>query len=148
MIEACQQWRSRHYLQTANKCALCGFGPCVFNLTTMKVTVMNYDKDYTETPSLQASEDASAAVQKTPNRVTLDHIKSRVEGIEYINPKSIPHLTIAVVILDNGFAVVGKSAPADAHNFDENLGRQFAYEDALRHVWPLEAYLLREKLST
>jgi hypothetical protein len=147
MIEACQQWRSRHDLMTANKCALCGFGPCVFNLTTMKVTVMNYDKDYTETPSLQASDDASAAVQRTKNRITLDHIKSRVEGVEYINPPSIPHMTIAIVVLDNGYAVVGKSTPADAANFDETLGKQFAYEDALRAVWPLEAYLLREALS-
>ena len=36
---------------------------------------------------------------------------------------------------------------ADAENFDKELGKKFAYEDALRQMWPLEAYLLRERMS-
>jgi hypothetical protein len=108
---------------------------------------MNYDKDYAETPSLDASEEASRAVQRTPNRVSLDQIKAKIGDIEYMHPALIPHMTICVVILDNGYAVVGKSAPADPDNFDPELGNQFAYEDALRQVWPLEAYLLRQEMT-
>jgi hypothetical protein len=49
--------------------------------------------------------------------------------------------------LDNGFVLVGKSAPADPGNFNEELGRNFAKDDALRQMWPLEGYLLCEKLT-
>ena len=55
-------------------------------------------------------------------------------------------LTLCVLVLDNGFTLVGKSAPASAENFNSALGRKFAYEDALRQLWPLEGYLLRERL--
>jgi hypothetical protein len=47
----------------------------------------------------------------------------------------------------NGFAVVGKSAPADPSNYDEELGKRFAKEDCIRQLWQLEGYLLREKLG-
>jgi N4 Gp49/Sf6 Gp66 family protein len=43
--------------------------------------------------------------------------------------------------------VIGKSAPADPKNFDRELGREFAKENAIRQLWELEAYLLREKLA-
>jgi hypothetical protein len=98
--------------------------------------------------SLRASDDASKAVQKTPNRVTLDSMLAKVADAEFLNPKSVPHMTICVLTLTNGFAVVGKSAPADAGNFDVELGKKFAKEDAVRQMWALEGYALREKLSS
>jgi hypothetical protein len=96
--------------------------------------------------SLRISDDESKAVQKTPNRVTLDYMISRIKDEEYLYPHAIPHLTICVLLIDNGFALLGKSAPADPENFDEELGRKFAKEDAMRQMWMLEAYLLREQL--
>lgn len=90
---------------------------------------------------------ASKAVQKTPNRVSIESIRSKITNTEFIYPTSIPHMTIAVVLLENGYSLVGKSAPADPENFNEELGRKFAIEDAERQAWPLEAYLLREKLT-
>lgn len=95
------------------------------------------------TGSLEASEAASAAVQKTPNRVTLDSIHAKAVACDYLRSGV---MTIAVVTLENGYTVLGKSAPADAGNFNEELGRKFAYEDAVRQIWPLEGYLLRERL--
>lgn len=100
-----------------------------------------------ETPSLQASDDAAAAVQKTPNRVTLDSMKAKIISIEYIYPESIEHMTICVLITENGFSLIGKTAPADPANFDEELGKRFAFEDAIRQMWPLEAYLLRQQMT-
>lgn len=97
-----------------------------------------------DTPSLSESDRASAAVQKTPNRVTLESMVARIKHKSFLYPQTIPHMTICVLVLENGFSLVGKSAPADADNFDEELGRRFSYEDALRQMWPLEAYLLRE----
>ncbi len=95
------------------------------------------------TGSLEASDAAAKAVQKTPNRVTLDSVHAKAVACEYLRSGV---MTIAVVTLENGYTVIGKSAPADAANFNEELGRKFAYEDAVRQIWPLEGYLLRERL--
>lgn len=56
--------------------------------------------------------------------------------------------TVCCLTLKNGFTVIGKSASASPENFDEELGRKIAREDARRHIWELEGYLLREKLAT
>lgn len=96
---------------------------------------------------LRDTDNRSKAVQQTPWRVSLDALKRRVKSVEYIFPQAIPHMTIAVVMLDNGYALVGESAPADAENFNEQLGKEYAYENALRKMWPLEAYVMRDLLS-
>lgn len=97
--------------------------------------------------SLRMSDDASKAVQKTVNRVALDDIEKKIVSEEVWHPTNAPHMTIMVLQLENGYMVVGKSTPADPENFNAALGRQFAYEDAIRQIWPLEAYLLREAMS-
>lgn len=62
-------------------------------------------------------------------------------------PDSPLHLlTLCVLVLDNGWVMTGKSAPASPENFDVIKGQTFAYEDAIRQLWPLEGYLLRERL--
>lgn len=99
-----------------------------------------------ETPALEQTDKASEAVKKK-ERVTLQSIKDRTKSVEFIHPETAPHMTIAVVTMANGFFVIGQSTPADPDNFDEKLGKQFAIEDAYRQIWPLEGYLLREKLS-
>ena len=78
--------------------------------------------------------------------MTLDSIKAKVAAVEYIRPELNNIMTIAVVKLQNGFIVLGKSAPASPANFNPELGAKFAYEDAVRQVWQLEGYLLREQL--
>ena len=97
--------------------------------------------------SLRMTDDASKLVQKTPHRISLDSIVAKIEHIDYVSPHRHPHMTIAIVTLRNGFIVLGKSTPADPNNYDEKLGQKFAYEDAVRQIWPLEAYLLREQLT-
>lgn len=98
--------------------------------------------------SLEDSDKQAADVQKTPNRVSLDSIKAKIIKEEYTHPVMIPHMTICLLMVSNGFVVLGKSTPADVDNFNEALGKQFAYEDAVRQLWPLEAYLLREKMTS
>jgi hypothetical protein len=104
-------------------------------------------KARTDLSSIEMTDAESAAVQKTPNRVTLDSMLSKIEDEEYMHPSAIPHMTICVMTMTNGFAVVGKSAPADAGNFDPVLGQKFAREDAIRQLWALEGYALRERLA-
>jgi hypothetical protein len=96
--------------------------------------------------SVEEDEAAASAAQKTPNRVTLSSINERIEDIEYVHPKGHPHATVAFVTMANGFLVIGMSAPADPGNFDAERGEKFALEDAIRKIWPLDGYLLREKL--
>jgi len=56
-------------------------------------------------------------------------------------------LTICVLVLRNGFIVTGESACVNPANFSEELGRKIAREHAKEKIWPLEGYLLREKIS-
>ncbi|CAN7375003.1 Gp49 family protein [Phyllobacterium sp. LjRoot231] len=97
--------------------------------------------------SLEVSDAESAAVQKTANRVSLDSMKEKIDQVSFLNPPIHPTMTICVMQLKNGFVLVGKSAPADSENFNEELGRKFAEEDCIRQMWPLEGYALRERLS-
>jgi hypothetical protein len=100
------------------------------------------------TGSLEASDQAAAAVQKTPNRVTLDSLKAKIVAKEFHHPAFAPEVTVCMVKTANGFVLVGMSAPADPANFDPALGEKFALEDCIRQMWPLEGYLLREQLHT
>jgi len=61
--------------------------------------------------------------------------------------KPLKLLTLCVLILRNGFTVVGTSAPASAENFDAELGRKIARSKAVEQLWPLLGYCLREQLS-
>ena len=97
--------------------------------------------------SLKATDALSASMQKTKHRVTLDSMTAKIEAEEYYHPKVLPSMTICVILLRNGFTLVGKSAPADPDNFNPELGRKFAKEDAIRQMWQLEGYALRERLS-
>ncbi len=56
-------------------------------------------------------------------------------------------LTVCALTLRNGFIVTGESAAASPANFDEELGRKIAHDNARNKIWALEGYLLREKLS-
>jgi N4 Gp49/Sf6 Gp66 family protein len=56
-------------------------------------------------------------------------------------------MSLCILVMENGFIVIGKSAPASAENFRRELGRKFAYEDAIRQLWQLEGYALRSRLT-
>jgi len=56
-------------------------------------------------------------------------------------------LTFCVLELKNGFTVTGESACASPENFDAELGRKIARQNAVSKIWPLEGYLLRQRLA-
>lgn len=56
-------------------------------------------------------------------------------------------LTFCVLVLRNGFTVTGESACASPENFDAELGRKIARENAVNKMWPLMGYALKQKLS-
>lgn len=56
-------------------------------------------------------------------------------------------LTVCALTLRNGFQVVGQSASASLENFDAELGRKIARDNARGKIWQLEGYLLRQRLT-
>lgn len=79
------------------------------------------------------------------------HIGGVVDGLsreQHIDRfPTLKVLTVCLLVMKNGFTVIGKSAPASADNFNADLGRKLAYEDAIRQLWPLMGFALRERLS-
>jgi hypothetical protein len=56
-------------------------------------------------------------------------------------------LTVCALTLKNGFIVTGESAAASPENFDKEIGRKIARENARNKIWSLEGYVLRNKLA-
>jgi hypothetical protein len=56
-------------------------------------------------------------------------------------------LTFCVLVLRNGFTVVGTSACASPENFDAEIGRKIARENAVQQMWPLMGYALKCELA-
>ena len=64
-----------------------------------------------------------------------------------VYPTVLGLLTFCVLELQNGFTVTGESACASPENFDAELGRKIARQNAVAKIWPLMGYALKEKLS-
>jgi hypothetical protein len=56
-------------------------------------------------------------------------------------------MTICVLTLKNGFKVTGESAAASSANFDEEIGRKIARENARNKIWPLAGFVLKTRLG-
>lgn len=72
---------------------------------------------------------------------------AQTQGVIQENPSSLGLLTFCVLVLRNGFTVTGESAVASPENFDADIGRKIARQNAVQKVWPLMGYELRSKLA-
>ena len=79
------------------------------------------------------------------HQVTIEQIRSKIVGEEFVIMPDL-RTTLCQLTLVNGYTVIGKSACVDIDNFDASLGRHYAKEDAINQIWPLEGYLLAERL--
>jgi hypothetical protein len=91
----------------------------------------------------------------TAPRVTPQDIEENIAEAVYISPGDYLRpghpasvLTICILVLRNGFTVTGESACASPENFDAELGKKIARQNAISKVWPLMGYALRERLAT
>lgn len=64
-----------------------------------------------------------------------------------VNSGVLGTLTFCVLVLRNGFTVTGESACASPENFNADIGRKIARQNAVAKIWPLMGYELRSKLS-
>ena len=70
----------------------------------------------------------------------------RTFGLAYPKDGPLNLLTFCVLRLRNGFTVTGESACASPENFDADIGRKIARQNAVQKVWPLMGYALKERL--
>lgn len=102
---------------------------------------------------------------KTAPRITPSDIDANIVGEHYFTAADgvmfarrdegfvadplgpLPLLTFCVLVLSNGFTVTGESACASPENFDAELGRKIARQNAVAKIWPLMGYELRSRLS-
>ena len=62
-----------------------------------------------------------------------------------LNP-ALGLLTFCVLVLQNGFTVTGESACVSPANFDEEIGRKIARQNAVNKLWPLLGFSLRDAI--
>lgn len=79
-------------------------------------------------------------------RLTPDDIDGVIVAEQYHVFKNTT-LTVCCLTLANGYSVIGESGCVSRHNFDESLGRKYAYHDARSKIWPLEGYRLRQQIN-
>jgi hypothetical protein len=60
----------------------------------------------------------------------------------------LAQLTFCVLLLRNGFTVTGESACASPENFDAEIGRKIARQNAVAKVWPLLGFRLRDVIAS
>lgn len=108
--------------------------------------------------TLQSTE-AECAANATAPRISLSSMEAKtvarydftagaaINALKMPPIESLSLLSICILVMQNGFTIIGKSAPASAANFNAELGRKLAYEDAIRQLWPLEGYALRNELA-
>ena len=60
---------------------------------------------------------------------------------------SLDLLTFCVLVLRNGFTVTGESACASPENFNPEIGRRIARQNAVDKVWAFMGYELKSKLA-
>lgn len=105
----------------------------------------------------QAIEDAIKAKGLTAPRITPDDVKANIASEHYFTaaqalrlggtePHPLDLLTFCVLVLKNGFTVTGESACASPENFDAEIGRRIARDNAVAKIWPLMGYELRSHL--
>lgn len=82
---------------------------------------------------------------KIAPRLTPDLIDATItDEAFYVFPGTT--LTVCALTLRNGFMVTGESAAASPENFDAEIGRKIARDNARSKIWAFEGYRLRQKL--
>ena len=103
-------------------------------------------KSTSATYSETAIEAEIIAKGKTAPRITPADIDAQIVS-ESFYVFAGTTLTICALTLRNGFHVTGESAAASPENFDQQIVRKIARENARAKIWALEGYALRSRLS-
>lgn len=73
------------------------------------------------------------------NIITQEQVDASIKSTQYYNfPNST--VTICLITLHNGWSVTGKSSCIDPQNFNEEIGKQVAFNDAKGKIWQFLGY--------
>ena len=100
--------------------------------TAARVTPVDIEENIAQDRYFTAAEGVSGAVKMS-------------KGPDYYHD-SLELLTFCVLVLRNGFTVTGESACASPENFDAEIGRKIARQNAVQKIWPLMGYALKQQL--
>ena len=67
-------------------------------------------------------------------------------AVPFVYETHLQLLTFCVIVLRNGFTVTGESACVSHENFDAELGRKIARQNAVDKIWPLMGFALKDRL--
>lgn len=81
----------------------------------------------------------------TAPRLTPDGIHAVITDESYCLLENTT-TTICYLTLENGFVVTGESACISVENFDQKIGCEVAYKQALGKIWMLEGYLMKQRI--
>lgn len=73
--------------------------------------------------------------------------ETRVSSVVWQDVPQLAFLSFCVLVLRNGFTVTGESAWASPENFDAEVGRKIARQNAVQKIWPLMDYELKQRLA-
>jgi hypothetical protein len=77
----------------------------------------------------------------------IDEHGESIDDAGVVGDSPLHLLTFCVLTLRNGFTVTGESACASPENFNAEIGRKIARQNAVAKMWPLMGYELRSRLA-
>jgi hypothetical protein len=80
------------------------------------------------------------------NKVSPERIKFLLDNAQTQEHIFWEKELVVSYLLPNGFSIIGRGVCVDPANFDIEIGRQVAREQAENTLWQLEGYLLQQKL--
>ncbi len=76
--------------------------------------------------------------------VTLAGIQAKIaDAVNFVVPGT--SMVLAQLTLKSGYVMLGQAYFPDIGAFDEKVGAELAYNDAIRKLFDMEAYLLAEQ---
>lgn len=159
----------RDHCEIARPAACSRAKPALGDTAVQPAELASAEEAVRQWPVLPSVEQAikSAGADKAP-RITLSDVEANIVGEYYFTADQAVQatlsdqdeltrltgahgelrlLTFCVLVLRNGFTVTGESACASAENFNAEIGRRIARENAISKIWPLMGYELRSKLA-
>jgi len=114
-------------------------------LTAPRVTPADIEGDIASEHYFTAHDAAIGQHETEGGVIAVMHPNSAGNGRK--SADALRLLTFCVLVLRNGFTVTGESACASPENFDAELGRKIARQNAVGKMWPLMGYALKDRLA-
>lgn len=81
--------------------------------------------------------------ENLPTKVSREEMLDDIIGTEFHRYSETG--TLCVITVTNGFTFTGQSACVDPNEFDEEIGKQMAYNDAVSKMWEPYGFLLKQR---